>query len=294
MYQRNRLFAQSLSKSPFCLNWIYLIYFHNSFRNDPVRTIIAIMVCEAGALRKQQGASVQLRWYKHVLASSPTRTKGEEGSGSQCWAGEVSPGFSLLAGTKWWRACWSWSSFLWCHWLSVNYNIISPPPPTIIQKFTVTQHFTWANKSTETASCLVSQHGQSIRGHYLYQIEIRGTFLLLNLSLISPILPTPRETNQESRQLEAALKGYYHIDLQKRELLARILSFLCAQAPSLMFIHLADSQENANQRNAGVVQKCAKWIPHGIPGFISSLPSFQGRELCVLRILGRKSSIAGL
>lgn len=89
------------------------------------------------------------------------------------------------------------------------------------------------------ASCLVSQHGQSITGHYLYQIEIRGTFLLLNLSLISPVLTTPREPNQERRQLEIALKGYYHIDLQKRELLARILSFQCDQASSSMFIHLA-------------------------------------------------------
>lgn len=108
------------------------------------------------------------------------------------------------------------------------------------------------------ASSLVSQHGQSIRRHYLYQIEIRGSFPLLNLSLISPILPTPREPNKERQQLEIALKGCYHIDSQKRELLARILSFLCAQVPSLMFIHLAASQGNANQRNAGALQECAK------------------------------------
>lgn len=228
MYQRNRLFAQSLSKNAFCLNWIYLIYFHNSFRNGPVRTIIAIMVCEAGALRKQQGASVQLRWYEHVLASSPTRTKGEEGSGFQCCTVGVSLACFLLAGRKWWRACWSSSAFPWCHWLSVNYNITSPPLPTIIQKFRVTQCFTWANKSTEMASCLVSQHGQSIRRHYLYQIEIRGTFLLLNLSLISPIPPTPREPNQERRQLEIALKGYYHIDFQKRAFSKNIVLSVCS------------------------------------------------------------------
>lgn len=168
------------------------------------------------------------------------------------------------------RACWSWSSFPWCYWLSVSYSVPSPSPPTIIQEFTGPQCFTWANKSTGMASCLVSQHGQSIRGHYLYQIETRRSFLLLNLSLISPILPTPREPNQETWQLEIALKGYYHIDLQKRELLARILSFQCDQALSLMFSHLAAAQGNANQRNAGAVQECAKWIPHSIPGFIPS------------------------
>lgn len=184
MYQRNRLFAQSLSKNASCLNSIYLIYFHNSFRNDPVRTIIARMVCEA--LRNQQGASVQLRWYEYVLDSFSTRTKGEGGSG------EVRPGCSLLAGTKWWRACWSWSAFLWCHWLSVNYNIASPPPPTIIQKFTAPQHFTWANKSTEVASCLVSQHEQSIRGHYLYQIEMRG-----NLSAVKSAINLPNTSHSQ-------------------------------------------------------------------------------------------------
>lgn len=99
---------------------------------------------------------------------------------------------SLLAGTKWWRACWSWSAFLWCHWLSVNYNITSPPPLTIIQKFTVTQCFTWANKSTEMASCLVSQHGQSIRGHYLYQIEIRG-----NLSAVKSVINLPNTSHSQ-------------------------------------------------------------------------------------------------
>lgn len=176
-----------------------------------------------------------------MIWARPGQLFHKDWGGGRLWLSVLLWSCSLLAGTKWWRACWSWSDFLWCHWLSVNYNITSPPPLTIIQKFTVTQCFTWANKSTEMASCLVSQHGQSIRGHYLYQIEIRGTFLLLNLSLISPILPTPREPNQERRQLEIALKGYYHIDLQKRELLARILSFLCVQAPSLMFIHLAAS-----------------------------------------------------
>lgn len=158
MYQRNRLFAQSLSKYGFCLNWTYLIYFHNSFRNDPVRTIIPIMACEAGGLRSQQGASLWLRWYEYVLPSNSRRTKQEEGSFSWCHAGEVSPGCALLPRRKWWQACWRWYAFMWCHWLSVS--CVAASPPVIIQKVTVT----WKNKSPEMTSCLVSQHGQSVRG----------------------------------------------------------------------------------------------------------------------------------